>query len=105
VNDRAIAAVPIRSVQRNPAVGHYVIKLRLATGAVLEISGMHPTADGRTVGALTAGGELDGVTVVSVEQIPYAHGHTYDILPDSDTGTYFAAGVRMGSTLFAVPSH
>jgi hypothetical protein len=81
-----------------------VLRLRFATGRVLEISGMHPTADGRTVAAVRPGSELDGVMVVSVEQIPYEHGHTYDILPDSDTGTYFAGGVRMGSTLFGVPS-
>jgi hypothetical protein len=102
VNDRAIVAVPIKSVQKNPAIGHYVTRLRLASGRVLEISGMHPTADGRTVGSVKSGSQLDGVLVVSVEQIPYEHGHTHDILPDSDTGTYFAGGVRMGSTLFGV---
>lgn len=31
--------------------------------------------------------------------IPYGHEHTYDILPDSDTGTYVAGGVLIGSTL------
>jgi hypothetical protein len=104
VDDRAITVVPIKSVHRNPAIGHYVLRLSLATGAVLEISGMHPTADGRTIAALSPGTELDGVAVVAIEQIPYEHAHTYDILPDSDTGTYFAGGVRIGSTLFAVPS-
>jgi hypothetical protein len=100
VNDLAVAAVPIESVNRNPVVGHYVVRVRLATGRVLEISAMHPTADGRTLAALRPGNELDGVVVVDVEQVPYAHSHTYDILPESDTGTYYAGGVLIGSTLF-----
>jgi hypothetical protein len=35
----------------------------------------------------------------SVEVVPYRHHFTYDILPASDSGTYFAAGMRIGSTL------
>jgi hypothetical protein len=61
---------------------------------------MHPTADGRTLASVTPGSALDAVRAVSVELVPYAHGHTYDILPDSDTGTYFAGGALIGSTLF-----
>lgn len=87
----------------NPVVGHHVLRIVLASGAVLEISAMHPTADGRTLAVLGPGAELDGVKVLSVEQIPYAHAHTYDILPDSDTGTYYAGGVLIGSTLFRGP--
>jgi hypothetical protein len=71
----------------------------MESGAVLEISGVHPTADGRTLGALRVGDELDGLRVVGASVIPFAHDATYDILPDSDTGTYFAAGVLIGSTL------
>jgi hypothetical protein len=71
----------------------------MENGAVLEISGMHPTADGRTVGELHAGDELDGLRVVEATVIPYTHDATYDILPDSETGSYFAGGVLVGSTL------
>lgn len=39
-------------------------------------------------------------TVASVATVPYLHDATYDILPASSTGTYFAAGVEIGSTLF-----
>jgi hypothetical protein len=31
--------------------------------------------------------------------IPYEHAFTYDILPASETGTYYAAGALIGSTL------
>ncbi len=37
--------------------------------------------------------------MVSVETVPYAHEMTYDILPGSDSGTYFASGALVGSTL------
>jgi hypothetical protein len=73
----------------------------METGAVLEISGAHPTADGRTIGALRVGDELDGLRVVGASVVPFVHDATYDVLPDSDTGTYFAAGVLIGSTLAA----
>ena len=35
------------------------------------------------------------------EVVPYAHDFTYDILPASDSGTYFAGGALVGSTLGA----
>ena len=103
IDDEAVTAVPIKSVNVNPVVGHHVLRLVLASGVVLEISAMHPTADGRTLATLGPGGTLDGVKVLSVEQVPYAHASTYDILPDSDTGTYYAGGVLLGSTLWRPP--
>jgi hypothetical protein len=66
---------------------------------VARISGVHPTADGRRIGDLHPGDELDGVGVRGATGIPDAHDATYDILPDSDTGTYFAGGLLIGSTL------
>ena len=46
------------------------------------------------------GAELGERTLRSVTVVPYAQPFTYDILPDSSTGTYFTAGALMGSTLF-----
>lgn len=43
---------------------------------------------------------LDGVRVVEAHLEPYGTVETVDILPASDTGTYVAAGVLVGSTLF-----
>ena len=71
----------------------------LAGGAVLEISDIHPTADGRLFADLRAGGSLYGMEILDSRIIPYTHPYTYDILPDSDTGTYFAGGALIGSTL------
>jgi len=94
-----VAPVPILEIRRVPAHHHVVTRLVMESGAVLEISGVHPTADGRRIGDLHPGDELDGVRVLQATVIPYAHDATYDILPDSDTGTYFAAGLVIGSTL------
>jgi hypothetical protein len=68
-------------------------------GRALEISAGHPTADGRTFGDLRAGGLLDSHEITSVEVVPYTHPFTYDVLPGSKTGTYFAGGALVGSTL------
>ncbi len=32
----------------------------------------------------------------------YRHQHTYDILPESDSGAYFAGGVLIASTLTGI---
>ena len=75
------------------------MRVALATGSVIELSPAHPTADGRPFAALPAGGRLDGIGIVSAALVPYRHAATHDILPASDTGTYFAGGVLVGSTL------
>jgi hypothetical protein len=101
--ERAIAAirpVMIARVSQTPVAGHSVVRVTVAGGRTLEISGPHPTADGRSFADLRSGTELDGRYVESVEVVPYGHLFTYDILPASDSGTYFAAGMRIGSTLF-----
>jgi hypothetical protein len=86
-------------VGSKPQNGHTVVRVVLASGNVLEISPEHPTADGRVFSELKAGTELDGVGITSVSRVPYQHARTYDILPASDTGTYFAGGVLIGTTL------
>jgi ribosomal protein S8E len=94
-----VIPVPIAEVHRTPAANHYVIRVELASGAVLEISARHPTADGRTFGDLRTGEKLGGVAIANARVVPYRHEATYDILPASDSGTYFAGGVLIGSTL------
>jgi hypothetical protein len=75
------------------------MRVVLATGAVLEISPRHPTADGRTFGDLRGGDLLDRIEVLSAELVPYAHPFTYDILPASETRTYVAGGALIGTTM------
>jgi hypothetical protein len=100
VDHDAIVAVPLARVSSTPVFGHHVVRATLDSGAVLEISAGHPTADGRTFGDLRPGSALDERhTVLRTEIVPYAHARTWDILPASDTGTYFASGAQVGSTL------
>jgi hypothetical protein len=98
-----LAIVPIVRTQRTAVSGHHVMRVQLSSGSVLQISPGHPTADGRTFEALTAGDRLDGVEITAAELVPYRHDATYDILPASDTGGYFAGGVLIGSTLAQSP--
>jgi hypothetical protein len=101
INADGIVAVPILRVGRTPVLGHHVMHVELDTGAILNISAGHPTADGRPFGELVAGEALDPLhTVKRAELISYRFDATYDILPASDTGTYFAAGASIGSSLF-----
>jgi len=77
-----------------------MVRLTLPDGRTLEMSPGHPTADGRTLADLARGDTLDGIRILAREVVPYAHPFTHDILPDSDTGTYFASGALVGSTLW-----
>jgi hypothetical protein len=97
----AIVVVPLLAVGHTSVTQHRVVRVTLDDGRVLEISAGHPTADGRTFGDLLAGGKLDAQHWIrSAELVPYTHDATFDILPASSTGTYYAAGALIGSTLF-----
>jgi hypothetical protein len=78
---------------------HKVIDLQLADGRELFVSPNHPTYDGRIIADLKVGERYDGSTVKSIELVQYKYQFTYDILPDSHTGNYFANGILVGSTL------
>jgi hypothetical protein len=80
-------------------VGHMMVHLVLADGRELLVSPGHRTADGRPVGALRAGDDVDGSTVTRWELVPYAGGRTYDLLPAGATGHYWANGILLSSTL------
>jgi len=103
VHEQAVVAVPVLRATRTPVHHHHVVRLETEGGVVLEISPGHPTVDGRSLGELAPGDQLDGDRVLSTELIPYQHEYTYDILPASDTGTYFADGLRIASTLAPRP--
>jgi hypothetical protein len=95
-----VVAVPVVRTRKVAATNHHVVvRVTLTNGSLLEISAPHPTADGRLFGELRAGDQLGGFEVARVELVPYGHAFTYDILPASDSGTYFAEGALVGSTL------
>jgi hypothetical protein len=80
--------------------GHHMVHVVLADGRELLASPGHPTSDGRQLGSLAVGDLLDGSKVARLELIPFAGSRTYDILPAGATGTYWAGGILMSSTLF-----
>ncbi len=97
----AIVAVPLLKAEHTAVSHHRVVRVTLEDGRALEISPGHPTADGRTFGDLLAGSKLDAEHQVrSAELVPYTFDATFDILPASSSGTYYAAGALIGSTLF-----
>jgi hypothetical protein len=92
-------AAPISTVGHTPApFGHRVIRMVLADGRAVVASPGHPTGDGRRIGELNPGDLLDGSRVITRDVLPYA-GDTWDLLPLSSTGEYWADGVLLGSTL------
>ena len=96
----ARVAAPLSLVGHVPApAGHRMVHLVLSDGRELWASPGHPTADGRSLGELQAGGALDGARIVSAERVPYDQPATYDILPAGPTGYYWANGILLGSTL------
>lgn len=78
---------------------HAVLNLRLADGRQLPASPGHPLDDGRHLADLQVGDVYDGSRVTARTITADTDGWTYDVLPSGPTGTYWADGVRVGSTL------
>ena len=81
--------------------GHQMVHLVLADGRELLASPGHQAGDGRPLGSLASGDALDGSTITQWELVPYAGDRTYDLLPAGSTGTYWANGILLSSTLSA----
>jgi hypothetical protein len=96
--DRVAAPVLEVGSTEVPA-GHVMVHLVLSDGRELLASPGHRTADGRQLGSLVAGDPLDGSTITRWELVPYAGDRTYDLLPAGPTGTYWANGILLSSTL------
>lgn len=96
--EKIAVSVLIASHTKTP-LNHHVVHLILADGRELFVSPGHPVADGRTAGSLKKGDTLDSSIVVKAELVLYDEPYTYDILPDSTTGMYWANGILLQSTL------
>ena len=101
VDGLRIAAAVLKVGSLAVPAGHQMVHLVLADGRELLASPGHRTADGRELGGLAVGDALDGSTVRQWELTPYAGDRTYDLLPAGQTGTYWANGIRLSSTLAA----
>lgn len=96
---RRVAATVLEVGNTQVPAGHLMVHVVLADGRELLASPGHKTADGRALGALAAGDALDSSTIKVWELVPYAGDRTYDLLPAGPTGTYWANGVLLSSTL------
>lgn len=94
-----IVAVVLEKADRLDAPGSQLIHLVLADGRHLTASAPHEIADGRSVGSLRVGDQVDGAAVAAMELVGDSSGHTYDLLPSGKTGEYWSDGILMRSTL------
>lgn len=98
--DGTRVAAAVLEVGSTPVpAGHLMVHLVMADGRNLLASPGHRTADGRALGTLAAGDQLDGSTVGVWELVPYAGDRTYDLLPAGPTATYWANGILLASTI------
>jgi hypothetical protein len=99
VDGARIAAPVIEVGSTQVPAGHLMVHLVLADGRELLVSPGHRAADGRQLGSLAVGDRLGGSTITTWELVAYAGDRTYDLLPAGPTGTYWANGILLSSTL------
>jgi len=97
-----VPAAVLEVVAKPASPGQQVVRVMLDDGRTITVSPGHPTADGRVLAQFLPGDPLDGARVVAIDWLDYTGPATYDILPSGTTGTYWAGGVLLGSTLFRV---
>lgn len=78
---------------------HQIVRLLLDDGRELRASPGHPLADGRPLGLVSPGERVDGALVLVAERLGYDLGETFDLLPSGPSGTYWAGGVALRSTI------
>jgi opacity protein-like surface antigen len=99
VNGARVAAKVLEVGSTQVPASHRMVHLMLADGRELLASPGHRTGDGRQLGSLASGQALDGSMVTYWELVPYDGDRTYDLLPAGPTGTYWANGILLSSTL------
>ena len=82
---------------------HEMIMIELMDGRKLQVTPEHPSAIvSKSIDQFEVGDEFDGSTIAVKTSITYLEEYTYDILPASVTGYYWANGFLIGSTLFTI---
>jgi hypothetical protein len=91
-------AAPVLHLASMPGGPGFLVHLALADGRDLWASPKHPLKDGRLVGELVRGDNVDGSRVVLAQLLP-SSAATYDLRPSGATGAYWANGILLASTL------
>ncbi len=99
LDGRPVPGTVIATGSTPAPAGHVVVHLVLADGRTVTASPGHPLADGRDLGSLRAGDQVDGSIVVSADLLPYDGDATFDIAVSGPTGLYLVDGIPLGSTL------
>lgn len=92
-------ALVLETTSRLAAPGSQLIHVVLADGRHITASGPHEIADGRPLGSLRVGDEIQGVAIMQLDAVDDSFGFTYDLLPSGATGEYWADGILMRTTL------
>lgn len=97
-------AVEVERVGLSPVPpAHQMIRLVMADGRTLTASPGHPLPDGAPISTLRPGAYLAGTLVVAADRVGYSGRFTFDLLPGGVTGTYWADGILLGSSLKRAP--
>jgi hypothetical protein len=96
---RLVDAVVLETTSRLAAPGSELIHVVLADGRQVTASPPHEIADGRPLGSLRVGDEIQGVAIKQLDAVDDSFGFTYDLLPSGATGEYWADGILMRTTL------
>jgi hypothetical protein len=96
---RRVAAPVEQTISRETPGPHLMLWLALSDGRTLVAAGAHPSADGTFLRQLHIGDPYDGATIVSMDWVTSTAPTTFDLLPAGATGTYWANGIMVGSTL------
>lgn len=94
-----VAAIVVATVETPVPSSFQLVRLSLSDGRSVTASPGHPSAEGRALATYGVGDTLDGAVVTAVENVAYDGARTYDLLPSSPTGLYWANGVLLKSTL------
>ncbi len=94
-----IAAGIIKTAATPVPLYFQAIRIELSDGRTVTASPGHPTADGKAVADYQAGDMLDGARVLKTDRITYESAMTFDFLPDSTSGLYWANKIILKSSL------
>lgn len=99
ISGSRLTAVIVKTVRVPVPSTHRMIHVVLEDGRELWSSPGHPTANEQRIVDLRVGDLLSGGRILRIEERAYQQPATYDILPSGHTGSYWANGILLGSTL------
>ncbi len=99
MSGRRVTAPVLETIAVYVPESYRALSLTLEDGRTITASPGHPSAEGKRLDQYGVGDQLDGSTVIGMELVRYEERQTYDLLPDSATGVYWANGIKLKSTI------